>query len=144
MTLGNKIQALRKQQSLSQDAFAEIMAVTRQSVSKWELDQSYPTTDKLVEIADFFNISLDELLRSENATTDTANIKFQPNRPKAAEGYDWFKNHYWYFIWWMILVVIIMILFGLKEYTAGFVISQILVWTTFIYFVFRYLKRKEK
>jgi DNA-binding transcriptional regulator YiaG len=42
MTLGTKIQELRKKQSLSQEAFAEIMDVTRQSVSKWELDQSCP------------------------------------------------------------------------------------------------------
>ena len=41
MTLGNKIQELRKSRSLSQEAFAEIMGVTRQSVSKWDLVRVY-------------------------------------------------------------------------------------------------------
>jgi len=65
MTLGSRIQLLRKQKSLSQEEFANSMGVTRQSVSKWELDQSYPAIDKLIEIANFFHISLNEMLKSK-------------------------------------------------------------------------------
>ena len=42
MTFGEKIQKLRKQQGLSQEALAEKVTVTRQTISKWELDQSTP------------------------------------------------------------------------------------------------------
>ena len=42
MTLGNRIQEIRIQTGLSQEAFGEKIAVTRQTVSKWELDQVYP------------------------------------------------------------------------------------------------------
>ena len=85
MTLGSRIQLLRKQKSLSQEEFANSMGVTRQSVSKWELDQSYPAIDKLIEIANFFHISLDEMLKSkqgfkisnleELATVDVNKVK---------------------------------------------------------------------
>lgn len=72
MTLGSKLQKLRKSRSLSQEAFAAIMNVSRQSVSKWELDQTYPEINKLIEIADFFNISLDELLRENTNETNSS------------------------------------------------------------------------
>lgn len=46
MTLGEKLQKLRKRQKLSQEALAEKVTVTRQTISKWELDQSTPDLDK--------------------------------------------------------------------------------------------------
>ena len=67
MSLGQKIQKLRKEKNLSQEAFADIMKVSRQSVSKWELDQTHPEMNKLIEIADYFQITLDELLRDHQA-----------------------------------------------------------------------------
>lgn len=45
MTLGEKIQKLRSRQRLSQEALAEKVTVTRQTISKWELDQSTPDLD---------------------------------------------------------------------------------------------------
>ena len=45
MTLGEKIQKLRKQRGLSQEALAEKVTVTRQTTSKWELGQSTPDLD---------------------------------------------------------------------------------------------------
>ncbi len=69
MSLGLKIQKLRKSKNLSQEAFADVMKVSRQSVSKWELDQTYPEINKLIEIADFFQITLDELIRDNQSDT---------------------------------------------------------------------------
>lgn len=67
MSLGSKLQKLRKSKNLSQEAFADIMKVSRQSVSKWELDQTFPEISKLIEIADYFQITLDDLLRDNQA-----------------------------------------------------------------------------
>lgn len=66
MSIGARIQKLRKSKSLSQEEFADIMKVSRQSVSKWELDQSCPEINKLIEIADYFNITLDDLIRDNS------------------------------------------------------------------------------
>ncbi len=76
MSLGLKIQTLRKSKNLSQEAFADIMKVSRQSVSKWELDQTYPEINKLIEIADYFQITLDELLR-DNQSEISSDLKLK-------------------------------------------------------------------
>jgi transcriptional regulator with XRE-family HTH domain len=66
MSLGLTLQRLRKSKNLSQEAFADIMKVSRQSVSKWELDQTYPEINKLIEIADYYEVTLDELIRDKH------------------------------------------------------------------------------
>lgn len=67
MTFGEKIQLLRKEKSISQEQFAEVMNVSRQAVSKWELNQSYPEVDKIIEVSNYFGVSLDDLMNDEKA-----------------------------------------------------------------------------
>lgn len=63
MTLGEKIYRLRSEKGLSQEAFGESLGVSRQSVSKWETDQSQPELEKIVAISELFGVSTDYLLR---------------------------------------------------------------------------------
>ncbi len=65
MTMGEKIAKLRKEHNLTQEQFAEIINVSRQSVSKWELGTTYPDTEKLIRISKLFDCSLDYLLKDE-------------------------------------------------------------------------------
>ena len=65
MTIGKKITKLRTENGMSQEQLAEKLGVSRQSVSKWEMDQALPQIDKLVKIADLFDISADALLREQ-------------------------------------------------------------------------------
>lgn len=60
-TLGEKIQEFRKQAGLSQEKLAEAVGVSRQAVTKWESNNSAPSTDNLFQLAEIFNISLNEL-----------------------------------------------------------------------------------
>ncbi len=53
---------LRNRENLSQEALADKLSVTRQSVSKWEMDQAQPQLDKVVQLCQLFHISADELL----------------------------------------------------------------------------------
>ena len=76
MTFGKKISELRKSSGLSQEQFGEMFDVSRQSVSKWESDQSLPELATLIKIADFFNISIDELLGRESVKTSEAGKVF--------------------------------------------------------------------
>ena len=62
----NKIAKLRKEKNISQEELAEVLSTTRQAVSKWERDESYPDVDKLKDLATFFNVSIDYLLDYEN------------------------------------------------------------------------------
>ena len=62
MKFSEKLMNLRKSKGWSQDEFAQQIGVTRQTVSKWELDQTVPDMNKLIEISKVFGISLDELV----------------------------------------------------------------------------------
>lgn len=65
MSLGERIQMLRKEKKMSQNDLAEKLDVSRQSVSKWETDTAKPELPKLILMAELFQVSLDELVSSE-------------------------------------------------------------------------------
>ena len=65
MTIGQKITHLRTNMNISQEKLADMLGVSRQSVSKWEMDQALPQIDKILQIANIFSISCDELLKDE-------------------------------------------------------------------------------
>lgn len=67
MKFGDKLILLRKQKGLSQEELAEKLGVSRQSVSKWESNYTYPETDKIVQICNLFDCSMDDLI-NENIT----------------------------------------------------------------------------
>ena len=62
MTIGEKITHLRNTFGMSQEVLADKLSVSRQSVSKWEMDQTQPQIDKVLLICELFGISTDELL----------------------------------------------------------------------------------
>ena len=65
MTIGQKIIALRNSMGISQEKLAELLNVSRQSVSKWEMDHSVPQIDKILQISEIFSISCDDLLHDD-------------------------------------------------------------------------------
>ena len=65
MTLGQRIQELRKGCDLSQEALGEKLGVSRQAVSRWEMDGAVPEVDKLIAMSRIFGISLNDLLQVE-------------------------------------------------------------------------------
>lgn len=65
MTFGEKLYQLRKTQGLSQEELAEKLHTSRQAISKWENDNGYPETEKIILIAKLFSVSLDDLLMEE-------------------------------------------------------------------------------
>ena len=62
MTIGQKIILLRNSMGISQEKLAELLGVSRQSVSKWEMDVSLPQIDKILQLCELFKVSADELL----------------------------------------------------------------------------------
>ncbi len=63
MTIGQKIVHLRTVSDISQEQLAETLGVSRQSVSKWEVDQALPQIDKVLQLAEIFGVTTDELLQ---------------------------------------------------------------------------------
>lgn len=67
MNFSENLMRLRKEKGLSQEALGEKIGVTRQTVSKWETGETTPEMNKLIELARFFAVSLDELVGEEPA-----------------------------------------------------------------------------
>lgn len=66
MALSEKLYTLRKKSGLSQEQLAEQLNVSRQAISKWESGTSTPESDKLIAISQYFNVSLDYLMKEDN------------------------------------------------------------------------------
>ncbi len=88
MTLGEKLSKLRKEYNYTQEQLADILGVSRQSISKWESDIAYPETDKLVKMGKLFECSIDYLLNEDI-------IEKQGTQPTEKESiWDIFKRQF--------------------------------------------------
>ena len=66
MTLGDKLSRLRKENNYTQEQLADVLGVSRQAISKWESNITYPETDKLVRMSKLFHCTTDYLLLDED------------------------------------------------------------------------------
>ena len=74
MTIGERLYNLRKEKNLSQEELANELDVSRQSVSKWETNQSTPDFDKIVALSEYFGITTDELLTGKKDIVEAKEI----------------------------------------------------------------------
>ena len=72
MSLGENIVWLRTEKRLTQEELADLLGVSRQSVSKWESDASVPELDKLIRLSEVFGITVDELVKGKTVTIEEA------------------------------------------------------------------------
>lgn len=84
--IANRLVNLRKSNNLSQEALAEKLGISRQAVSKWERAEASPDTDNLILLARLYNISLDELLRTEDEIPRPEEDGTEPDH--AQDSYD--------------------------------------------------------
>ena len=84
MTTGEKIRYYRVSFNYTQEQLAEILEVSRQSVSKWETDLAYPETEKLIRLSSLFNVTVDELLSDQTILT--------PNHRSSMTHYKEYKS----------------------------------------------------
>lgn len=75
MEFSEKLQALRKGRSMTQEQLAEALYVSRTAVSKWESGRGYPSIDSLREISRFFSVSIDELIDADEAIAAASDEK---------------------------------------------------------------------
>ena len=83
MNFGKNGQILRRMTYLTQEELAEKMNVSRQTISKWELGSIMPEIEKLVELCEMFNCSVDQILRgsmdfSHEAYSDIKIVTVEP------------------------------------------------------------------
>ena len=63
--LGNRIQQLRKANGMSQEELASKLTISRQAISKWELGESMPDTENIVQLSNLFSVTTDYLLKDD-------------------------------------------------------------------------------
>ena len=107
MKFAEKLVKLRKENLLSQEELGEKLNVTRQTISKWELGETKPDSEKILEIAKLFNVSTDALLNESNEETDPINEQDNNSIKK--------NNNPWLIIL-LIIVVIGSIFFLIGKY----------------------------
>lgn len=78
MTFGEKLQALRKKQGLSQEQLAEALDVSRQAISKWELNTAMPDAGNIVKLSDLLGVTTDYLMKdTADAQDEIAKLEEQ-------------------------------------------------------------------
>lgn len=87
MTIGEKITMLRTEANMSQEQLAERVDVSRQSVSKWEMNQAVPQVDKILLLCELFDLSADELLRDKIEIKRADSIKPSSNKYFGTDGF---------------------------------------------------------
>lgn len=89
MIFGEKLKTERNKKGWSQEELAEKLFVSRQSVSKWENGQNYPSIEIIIKLSDLFELTIDELLRSdEKLTNKVINESKQLAYPKWKFAFD--------------------------------------------------------
>lgn len=86
MNVGNRIQKLRKENNMTQDNLADYLQISRQSISKWEANLSYPETEKLIKLSKLFNVSVDYLLTGNTETKLAKNYHYEYKSKKKIFG----------------------------------------------------------
>lgn len=75
MTTGEKLALLRKKKGMTQEELSEALQVSRQSVSRWEMDAAFPETDKLITLSKLFECSIDFLLNDSIRESEKSIVK---------------------------------------------------------------------
>lgn len=101
MNLGKKLLEIRRENKMSQEDFAEIFNVTRQTISSWENSKSYPDIETLIKISDKFNVSLDILLKKNKHMIKEIDQKMKEN--KKLKLFVWISE--------ILIIIIIIVLF---------------------------------
>lgn len=113
MDFREKLKQERKEKGWSQGELADKLFVSRQSVSKWENGQNYPSIEIIIHLSDLFGITIDELLRSdEDLKEKVINDSKKLAHPKLKAFFDTF------FLLGVILILVKITIFVINKTTA--------------------------
>ena len=103
MTTGEKLTNLRKKANFTQEELADKLNVSRQAVSKWEQNQAFPETDKLIQLSKLYGVSMDYILVINN---DTGELLDDSNKLALYQTKSFFTS-----IWSIVYGLIMLLLF---------------------------------
>lgn len=133
MNFSKQLKKYRELNHFSQEALAEKIYVTRQTISKWENDKSYPDLHNLIALSILFDISLDELVKGDMDMDKMKKMIKQDDMDKDTKG--------------MLLFFVLMLIIGVPSITIwgkwGF-IPLVFLWLISMYFAFKIEKVKKQ
>ncbi len=109
MEIGSKLKNARNNKRLTQEQAAEALGVSRQTISNWENNKSYPDIISVIKMSDIYSVSLDHLLKEEksmNQQTYQEFLKESTNTVKAKRRIEKIILFSTYFLVWAIAMVI--------------------------------------
>ncbi len=130
MTFGERLFELRKTKNVSQEEFAELLDVSRQSISKWENDKAYPEMTRLLFMSEYFDVSLDYLMRGTEdcASNEETTISYKAKNMLMV--WNSFvsnlsdKQRKLLMVLYILLVCILVAIIGIFAYGFGYVIGK--------------------
>lgn len=149
MTMGDRLQSLRKKKGISQEELADIIGVSRQAVSKWENQQSIPDLDKIIIMSEFFEVTTDYILKGaegssqlENGNSNTSQILYIASTAFLAIGLlcafgGWYTEQSAESIWGsMIIQVVGVVAYFIGKLTSTSKVPFIINWFNIIILLF--------
>lgn len=108
MEIGSKLKNARNNIGLTQEQAAEVLGVSRQTISNWENNYSYPDIISVIKMSDIYSVSLDHLLKEENSMKQTYQVFLEEstNTVKAKRRLEKILLFTTYFLVWTIAMVI--------------------------------------
>lgn len=133
MTFGEKLQKLRKEHKLSQEELALQINISRQAISKWELNESKPDTDNIIQLSNILGVSIDYLL---NDTLESLPVKPAIIEEKNETVHK--KNTGIGSLIILICIIIALIFFMLNATGSLFIIVEFIVIVSLIIYLIRH------
>lgn len=138
MQLSNRLYDLRKRHGLSQEKLAELLDVSRQSVSRWELGTAVPSSENLAAICALYQISMDVLLEREGVNKEATKTK-EPDTGRKK------KRGVWLAIFYVCIAAVFLLAGDLHHAPATALLGLLLVSTGFtIYAIVKLLREKKR
>lgn len=138
MEFYKKLKEERLKHNLSQEDLARELNISRQSVSKWELEKGYPNIETLIELSHLFNISIDELIKGDVYLKDKIIKEGKLGEARMTQKFKWL-----YVVSMIVLVFWLLVLPFKNPSSLTFGIINFMV---FIYFtvILNYVKNNKK
>ena len=108
MEIGSKLKQARKDKGITQEQAAELLAVSRQTISNWENNRSYPDIVSVIRMSDIYSVSLDHLLKEEKSMKQTYQefLEESTNTVKAKRNLGKIILLSTYFVIWVVATIV--------------------------------------
>lgn len=108
MEIGSKLKNARHEKGLTQEHAAELLGVSRQTISNWENNKSYPDIISVIKMSGFYSVSLDHLLKEDNTMNQTYQefLKESTNSVKAKKNLSRIVIISTYFVVWIVSMIL--------------------------------------